>query len=91
MKWKRTGDQWVDEEGNAVSLKPFSSDLNATWEVVDKVCDYGFRLQLSGSRIWQARFYKSASHTLETQAFNVTKSTPAEAICVAALSISGRV
>jgi len=89
MKWKKSGDQWIDEDGKSVAIKPYSTDLNATWEVVDKVCDYGFRLQLAGSRIWQARFYKSASHTLDTQAFQVTKNNPAEAICVAALAISG--
>jgi hypothetical protein len=87
MNWKKSGESWIDEDGNHVALKSFSTDLNATWEVVDKICDLGFRLQLSGSRIWQARFYKSASHTLETHAFDTTKSTPAEAICTAALSI----
>jgi hypothetical protein len=75
--------------GAGPEAPPFSTDLNAAWQVADRVCDEGFRLQLDGSRIWQARFYKSAAHTLETQAFSVVGRTPAEAICLAALAVKG--
>lgn len=81
----------VLEKSGSGEVSPYSTDLNSAWEVVDRVCDEGYRLQLDGSRIWQARFYKSAAHTLETQAFSVTGKTPALAICLAALAVKGQV
>lgn len=80
-------------QGSAESLspKPYSTDLRAAWEIVDFVCNQSFRFELTGKKIWQARFYKSVSHTLETQAFLATGREPAEAICRAALAIKGRV
>ncbi len=75
-----------DDAGEAPK---FSTDVATAWRVVDEICDRGYKLQLSGSRIWQARFYKSAAHTLETQASTATGSSPAEAICIAALIVLG--
>jgi hypothetical protein len=49
----------------------------------------GFRLQLEGSKLWKARFYKSVAHTLETLAFAETAKDPATAICIAALASKG--
>ncbi len=68
---------------------PYSTDMTAAWTVVDAVCDEGYRLQLSGARTWQARFYKSVAKTLETRAFDRTGETPMEAICLAALEMNG--
>jgi hypothetical protein len=42
-----------------------------------------------GSRIGQARFYKSTAHTLETRSTAATGSTAPEAICLAALALKG--
>jgi hypothetical protein len=67
----------------------YSTDLGAAWKIVDATCDEGYRLQLSGGRSWVARFYKSVAKTLETRAFERTASTPAEAICLAALEMNG--
>ena len=75
--------------GGGAGLRPYSTDLNAAWELAEKVCDLGYRLQLDGSRLWLARFYKSAAHTLETQAFSATSGSPAAAICLAALTMKG--
>lgn len=69
--------------------KAFSTDLRAAWEIVDFVCNQSFRFEITGKKFWQARFYKSVSHTLETQAFLATGREPAEAICRAALAIKG--
>ena len=71
------------------SWPAYSTDLTAAWAIVDAVCDEGYRLQLSGARTWQARFYKSVAKTLETRAFERSASTPAEAICLAALEMNG--
>lgn len=71
------------------SAPRFSSDLAAAWEIVDHVCDQGYRLQLDGKKLWQARFYKSVAHTLETRAELASGSSPAEAICLAALALQG--
>ena len=68
---------------------PYSTDLAAAWLLVEKICEDGYRFQLDGSKIWQARFYKSVSHTLETKAFLATARTPAAAICKAALAVRG--
>ncbi len=68
---------------------PYSTDIAAAWKVVDVICDEGYRLQLSGGRTWIARFYKSVAKTLETRAFEKTGSSPAEAICLAALEMNG--
>lgn len=67
----------------------YSGDIAAAWEVADWVCDQGFRLQLEGKKLWQARFYKSVAHTLETQAFSASAGSPAEAICLAAMAFKG--
>ncbi|MBC7386381.1 MAG: hypothetical protein H7301_09515 [Cryobacterium sp.] len=79
---------WKKESG--MPAPAVSTDLSSAWKLVDPICDRGFRLQLSGSRIWQARFYKSVAHTLETRAFEATGSNPAEAICLAALAVNGQ-
>jgi hypothetical protein len=90
LGWEREGAGWRDpESGEPVALRRFSHEIAAAWEVVDRICDRGFRMQLSGSRIWQARFYKSAAHTLETHAVAVTGASPAEAICLAAVELLG--
>jgi hypothetical protein len=90
LGWRREADGWREPAtGQRVELRPFSRDIAAAWEIADAICDRGFRLQVDGSRIWQARFYKSASHTLETKAFSATDKTPAEAICRAALAVLG--
>ena len=90
LKWKNKDGQWRDEEAERdTSLQPFSAVLNAAWLVVDKICEEGYRLQLEGSRIWQARFYKSVAHTLETRAYDATAGEPALAICRAALAVRG--
>lgn len=91
LEWRHEQDRWIDSEsGDAVTELPrFSSDLSAAWRLAKPICAQGFRLQLDGSRIWQARFYKSAAHTLETRAFAATAKNPAEAICVAALAVMG--
>ena len=68
---------------------PYSTDLTTAWEVVDRLCDQGYTLQLSGTRAWKARFYKSVSHTLETKAFEATFRAPAAALCIAALRVYG--
>jgi hypothetical protein len=67
----------------------YSTDLNEAWKVVDAVCESGYRLQLSGAKTWQARFYKSVAKTLETRAFERSAATPAEAICLTALELNG--
>jgi hypothetical protein len=93
LEWEKRGDKWAyqnnDGSWTESGLKPFSKDLNAAWEVVDRICAKGFRLQLEGSKIWKARFYKSVAHTLETLAFAESAKEPAMAICVAALSSKG--
>jgi hypothetical protein len=90
LKWKNESGRWSDPEAEKdVVLKPFSTDLNAAWLVVDKICEEGYRLQLEGSRIWQARFYKSVAHTLETRAYDATAGEPSLAICRAALAVRG--
>ena len=70
-------------------VPPYSTDIAEAWRLVDRIIDRGFQLQLSGGRIWKARFLKSVSHTLETQALSATGSTPAEAIGIAALMLYG--
>lgn len=77
------------EAGGENPPQPYSTDLTAAWTVVDSICDDGYRLQLSGARTWQARFYKSVAKTLETRAIERTGATPAEAICLAALELNG--
>lgn len=67
----------------------YSTDLGQAWKVVDAVCADGYRLQLSGAKTWQARFYKSVAKTLDTRAFERSGATPAEAICLAALELNG--
>jgi hypothetical protein len=67
----------------------YSTEMSEAWKVVDAVCDEGYRLQLSGARSWQARFYKSVAKTLETRAFEQSASTAAEAICLSALEMNG--
>ncbi len=84
--------EWVARHvlGEAGESAPaYSEDLATAWKLVDLICESGFRLQLDGSRLWQARFYKSAAHTLETHAVSTTGRTPAEAICLAALALKG--
>jgi len=88
LSWRQDGERWFDSDVE-VGIRPFSRDLTAAWEVVDRVCEEGFRLQLDGSRLWLARFYKSAAHTLETRAYSATAGNPAEAICLAALAFKG--
>ena len=78
--------------GKRLETGPFpaySTDLTQAWKIVDVVCDEGYRLQLSGARTWQARFYKSVAKTLETRALERSAATPAEAICLAALEMNG--
>ena len=70
-------------------LPAYTTDIAEAWRVVEAVCDEGYRLQLSGGRTWLARFYKSVAKTLETRAFERMGSTPAEAICLAALEMNG--
>ena len=70
-------------------IPPYSSDLEAVWPLVDLICAEGYRLQLEGSKIWQARFYKSVARTLDTRAVLATSNHPATAICLAALNIKG--
>ncbi len=90
LGWKNRDGKWyADGSATAEALPAFSTDLNFAWTVTDFICDKGFRLQLSGARIWQARFYKSQARTLETQALDATGRTPAETICLAALAVMG--
>ena len=90
LDWKNHEGKWTDSGcGTEVELTPFSTNIAAAFELAASICAKGFRLQIEGSRIWQARFYKSAAMTLETQAVAATGSTPAEAICLAALAAKG--
>ncbi len=90
LGWKRLSDRWLRPgEDESVELPKFSRDISLAWEVADHVCDDGFRLQIEGSRLWMARFYKSAAHTLETRANSATAKSPAQAICLAALATKG--
>ncbi len=92
MGWKRTATGWVDEgTGKETALKPFSTDLTTAWTLAERIFELerGFRLQIEGSKTWRARFYKSVAMTLETREFSATGSTPAEAICLAALAVRG--
>jgi hypothetical protein len=90
--WSLREGQWYDPSGDTKkTLLPFSTDVTTAWQVAERIFELerGFRLQLDGSKLWQARFYKSTAHTLETRAFLVTGGTPAEAICLAALAVRG--
>jgi hypothetical protein len=94
LGWEKREGRWAFQNNDGTwttetPLRRFSHDMNAAWMVVDRVCEKGFRLQLEGSKIWKARFYKSVSHTLETLAFAETAKQPAMAICVAALASKG--
>lgn len=90
LKWRNEGTKWFHPEADKeVTLQPFSVDLALAWQVAEKICEQGYRLQIDGSRIWQARFYKSVAHTLETHAFSATSREPASAICLAALAVKG--
>jgi hypothetical protein len=90
LEWEKRDGRWFEPDSDAETpLKPFSSELSVAWDLAEQVCDTGYRLQIDGSRLWQARFYKSAAHTLETRAFAATAGTPAEAICLAALALKG--
>lgn len=71
------------------SAPAYSTDIAEAWKVVDAVVADGYRLQLSGGKTWQARFYKSVAKTLETRAFERSGTTPAEAICLVALEMNG--
>lgn len=90
FEWRNEKGSWIDPATDQeTTLRPFSTDIAAAWEVVDRICERMVQLQLSGGKIWKARFYKSVAHTLETQANLATGSTPAEAICLAALAMRG--
>jgi hypothetical protein len=82
-------DEYVLNERGPGPHPAYSSDLAAAWKVVDAVIADGYRLQLSGAKTWQARFYKSVAKTLETRAFERSGASPAEAICLAALEMNG--
>jgi hypothetical protein len=93
LGWEKRDSKWFFQNNDGTwsesPLRRFSKDLNAAWEVVDRICEKGFRLQLEGSKVWKARFYKSVAHTLETHAFQESAKEPAMAICVAALASKG--
>ena len=72
-----------------IEIPQFSTDLNAAWKVVEEICGRTIQLQLSGNRIWRARFHISEAHTLETRDHAGLGSTPAQAICLAALAVKG--
>ena len=83
--------EYVFNERGAGPHPAYSSDLVAAWKVVDSVLADGYRLQLSGAKTWQARFYKSVAKTLETRAIERSGASPAEAICLAALEMNGAI
>jgi hypothetical protein len=88
LGWEKSPSGWRDpRQGKELPLPAFSTDIAAAFQLVDLVCDAGFRLRIEGKKIWNARFYKSASHSLETHAYPATGSTPAEAIALAALAL----
>lgn len=90
LGWRREGAGWLlPDSDTRAELRPFSEDLSAAWGVATRICKEGFRLQLDGAKIWQARFYKSVAHTLETRALSATARNPATAICLAALAVRG--
>jgi hypothetical protein len=91
LKWrKEAADRWIaPDSAEARPLPRFSRDIAAAWLLADRIGDQGFTLQLSGKKLWSARFYKSVAHTLETRALSATGGSPAEAICLAALAIVG--
>ncbi len=90
LEWRKVQGRWYPDDSETEIIVPdFSGDISKAWQVVDVICQMGFRLQLTGSKIWQARFYKSVSHTLETHAMDATSGNPATAICIAALAAKG--
>jgi hypothetical protein len=87
LEWSLKDGKWFDPRAQReCELTDFTTDLNAAWKVAELICDKGFRLQLSGSRAWTARFYKSVAMTLETLAYEASDRSPAMAICKAALA-----
>jgi hypothetical protein len=90
--WTIENGKWLDPDSKEeVPRRPFSTDISQAFEVADQIfnIERGFRLGLDGSKLWQARFYKSVAHTLETRAMAATSGNPAEAICLAALAVRG--
>ena len=87
LGWTEEGGNWVSAEGKAGSIGSFSTDIASAWDLVDVLCARGYQLQLSGMKIWRARSYQLTAHTLGTHGQLATGSTPAEAICLAALEL----
>ncbi len=81
-------DQWVAEKvfglAKGAQVKPYSTDITAAWEVVEKVKDWNFSLYRDYS-FWVcelASLYESPLHLARSQ-------TAAHAICLAALKAEG--
>lgn len=90
LKWEKRDGSWFAPGSDVpAKLEAFSTDVGCAWRFVDQTLEKGFKLQLSGSRIWQARYYKSVAMTLQTRAFEATGSNPAEAICLVTLALEG--
>lgn len=81
---------WEDDRGDMYLSNPLPSytlDINAAWEVVEKLqsMDYGFILDSMQGCLgyWQAHFERDRS------VYTAEASTPANAICLAALKAVG--